>query len=125
MVHFIPPSIPYTIPPNTLNTIQTPSSLVDSSLVSYAVLLILNGFKACLFFIGWIYMTLVIIGIILHMFGFFLNIYVSDLNSIHHSDFYTHHFSLVAQSFPSLAPYPHGETKPLVFFVPCDNIYDI
>ena len=40
MAHIIPPSIPSTIPLNNPKTIQIPSSLVDSSLVSYAMLLI-------------------------------------------------------------------------------------
>ena len=43
MTPFIPPSIPSTIPLNNPKTIQILSSLVDSSLVSYAVLLILQG----------------------------------------------------------------------------------
>ena len=34
-------------------------------------------------------------------------------------------FSLVAQVFPTLALYPHGDTKKLVFVVTYDNIYDI
>ena len=38
--HIIPPSIPSTIPLNNPNTVQIPSSLVDSSLVSYAVIYI-------------------------------------------------------------------------------------
>ena len=92
MTPSIPPSIPSTIPLNTPKTIQTPSSLVDSSLVSYLVLLIFNGFKYCLFFTGWLYMTLFIIGMILHMFGYVLSTYGLDLKSIHHSDFYTHKF---------------------------------
>ena len=55
MTPYIPPSIPYTIPMNTLKTIQTPSSLVDSSLVSYAVLLISNGFNLVYFsLVGYI-----------------------------------------------------------------------
>ena len=70
-------------------------------------------------------MTLVIIGIILHIFGYVLRTYGSNLKSIHHSYFYTHQFSLAAQPFPTLALYPHGDTKPLVFNVPYDNIYDI
>ena len=59
------------------------------------------------------------------IFGSDLRIYGSDLKSIHHSDFYTHQFSLVAHTFPSLAPYPHGDTKDIIFFVQYDNIYDI
>ena len=86
------------------------------------MLLISNGFKSYLFFIGWLYMKLFIIGINLHMFGSILNTYGLDLKSIHHSDFYTHQFSPVAHAFPSLAPYPHGETKSFVFDVPYDNI---
>ena len=78
-MHVMTSSIPSTTPLNTPKTIQTPSSLADSSLVSYAVLLISNGFKSCLFSTGWLYMTLVIIGIILHMFGSFLNTYGSYL----------------------------------------------
>ena len=84
MKPFIPPSIPSTIPLNNPKTIQTPSPLVDSSLVSYAVLLISNGFKSFLFFTGWLYMILVIIGLILHMFGSVLNTYGSDLMFIDH-----------------------------------------
>ena len=68
MTPFIPPSILSTIPLNTPKTIQIPSSLVDSSLVSYAVLLILHGLKSCVSFNGWLYMILVIFGMILHMF---------------------------------------------------------
>ena len=70
-------------------------------------------------------MTLVIIGIIFNMFLFFINTYGSYLKSIHHSYFYTHRFSPVAHTFPSLAPYPHGDTKYLVLSVPYDNFYDI
>jgi len=86
-MHVMTSSIPSTTPLNTPKTIQTPSSLVDSSLVSYAVLLISNGFKSCLFSTGWLYMTLVIIGIILHMFVSILNSYGSNLKSTHHSYF--------------------------------------
>ena len=59
------------------------------------------------------------------MFLSFLNTYGSYINSIHYSYFYTHLFSLVAHTFPSLAPYPHGDTEAFVFVVPYDNIYDI
>ena len=107
-MHVMTPSIPSTIPFNTPKTIQTPSSLVDSSLVSYAVLLISNGSKSCLFFNGWICP----------------NAYGSDPKSIHHSYFYTHQCFPIAHPFPSLAPYPHGDTKYLVFTIPYDNIYD-
>ena len=124
-MHVMTSYIPYTIPINTPKTIQNPISLLDSSLVSYAVLLISNGFKICLFFNGWLSMTLVIIGLILHMFGYFLNTYGSYLKSIHHSNSYTHQFSPIAHPFPIMALYPHGDTTPLVFAAPYDNIYDI
>ena len=68
MTHIIPPYIPSTIPMNTPKTIQTSSSVVDYSLVFYAVLLILHGFKYYLYFIDWLSMNLVIFGIILYMF---------------------------------------------------------
>ena len=123
--HIIPPSIPSTIHLNNPKTIQIPSSLVDSSLVSYAVLLILHGLKSCLSFTGWLSMTLVMFGIILHMFGSFINTYGSYLKSIYHSYFYTHQFSPIAHSFPSLALYSHGVTEAFVFVVPYANIYDI
>ena len=86
----IPPSIPSTIPMDNPNTIQIPSSLVDSSLVSYLMLLILHGFKYFLYFSGWLSMTLVIFEMILNMFGSVLNTYGSDLMPIHHSYFYTY-----------------------------------
>ena len=92
-IHVMTSYILSTIPLNTPKTIQTPSSLVDSSLVSYAVFFILYGFKSCLFFTCWLYMIIVIIGIILHMFGYVLNTYGSDLKSINHSNFYTYQFS--------------------------------
>ena len=114
-------SIPSTIPLNTPKTIQTPSSLVNFVLVSYAVLLISNGFKSSLVFIGWLSMTLVILGLMLHMFGYDLNIYGSDLNSFHHSDLHIQQFSPVSHHFPTMTPYPHGDTIPLVF----DAQYDI
>ena len=60
--HIIASSIPYTIPMNNRNTIQIPCSLVDSSLVSYAVILILHGLKSFLTFSGWLSMSLVIYG---------------------------------------------------------------
>ena len=63
---------------NNPNTIQIPSSLVDSSLVSYAMLLILHGLKSFLYLSGWFSMTLVIFGLILNMFGSVLNTYGSD-----------------------------------------------
>ena len=100
---------------NNPNTIQIPSSLVDSSLVSYAVLLILHGLKSFLYFSGCLFMNLVIFLLILNMFGSVLNTYDSFLMSIHHSYFYTYQFFPVAHSFPSLALYAHGVTKPLYF----------
>ena len=59
------------------------------------------------------------------MFVSILNTYGSDLMPIHHSDFYTYQFSLVAHNFPSLALYPHGATEAFVFAVPYANIYYI
>ena len=88
--HIIPPSIPYTIPLNSPKTIQIPSSLVDSSLVSYAVIFILHGLKPFLSFSGWLSMSLLIFGLILNIFGFVLNTYCSDINPIHHLVFYTY-----------------------------------
>ena len=88
-----PIHVPSTIRMNTPKTIQIPSSLVDSSLVSYVVLLILHGLKSFLYFSVWLSMNLVIFGLILHMFESVLNMHGSDLKSIHHSYFYTHQFS--------------------------------
>ena len=47
--HIIPPSIASTISLNNPKTLQIPSSLVDSSLVSYAVIFILHGLKSFLY----------------------------------------------------------------------------
>ena len=44
---------------------------------------------------------------------------------IHHSDFYTYQFSLVAYIFSSLALYPHGATEAFVFVVTYSNVSDI
>ena len=121
MTHIIPP----TIPMNNPKTIQIPSSLVDSSLVSYAVIFILHGLKSFLSFSGWLSMKLVIFGLILNMFGFVLKTYGSDLMSIHHSDFYTYQFSPVAHNFPSLALYPHGAIEAFVLAIPYANFSDI
>ena len=123
--HIIPPSIPSTIPLNNPKTIQIPSSLVDSSLVSYAVIFILHGLKSFLTFSGWLSMSLVIYGLILNMFLSVLNTHGSDLMPIHHSYFYTYQFSLVAHNFPSLALYPHGATEAFVFSIPYANVSDI
>ena len=65
--HIILPSIPSTIALNNPKTIQIPSSLVDSSLVSYAAIFILHGLKSFLSFSGWLSMSLVIFGLILNM----------------------------------------------------------
>ena len=124
-MNFMASYIPSNMPLNTPNTIQTPSSLVDSLSVSYAMLLISNGFKSCLSFPSWLSMKLVILGLMLHIFGSILNTYGSYLNSIHHSYFYIHQFSPLAQHFSIIALYPYGDTKPLVFVVPYDNISDI
>ena len=110
---------------NNPKTIQIPSSLVDSSLVSYAVLLILHGLKSYLSFSGWLCMALVIFQLILNMFGSALNTYGSDLMPIHHSDFYTYKFSPIAHNFPSLALYPHGAIEAFVLAVTYYNISDI
>ena len=85
--HIIPPSIPSTIALNNPKGIQIPSSLVDSSLVFYAVIFILHDLKSFLTFSGWLSMNLVIFGLILNMFGNFLNTYGSYLMPIYHSDF--------------------------------------
>ena len=103
---------------NNPKTIQIPRSPIDSSLVSYAVILILHGLKSFLSFIGWLSMSLVIFGLILNMFGSVLNTYGSDLMPIHHSDFYTYQFSPVVHNFPSLVLYPHGATEAFVFAIP-------
>ena len=116
--HIIPPSIPSTIPLNNTKTIQIPSSLVDSSLVSYAVIFILHGLKSFLSLSGWLSMSIVI-------FGYFLNTYGSYLMPVHHSYSYTHQFSLVAHNFPSLALYHHGAIEDFVLSIPYANIYDI
>ena len=70
-------------------------------------------------------MTLVIIGIILHMFVSILKTYGSYVMPVHHSYFYTYQFSLVAHNFPSLALYPHGAIEAFLFAVPYANISDI
>ena len=70
-------------------------------------------------------MTLFIFGNILNLFGHVLKTYGLDLNSIHHSYFYTDHFSPIAQPFSTLSLYPHGDIKPLEFAAPYDNISDI
>ena len=116
--HIIPPSISSTIPRNNTKTIQSPTSLVDSSLVSYAVILILHGLKSFLYFSGWLFMTLVIFVLILNIFGSVINTNVSDLMAIDHTDLYTYQFSPVAHNFPSLAVYPHGATEAFVLVVP-------
>ena len=59
------------------------------------------------------------------MFGSVLNTYGSNLVSIHHSYFYTYHFSPVAHKFPSLALYSHGAIEAFFLAVPYVNIYDI
>ena len=128
--NIVPQYIPYTIPLNNPNTIQIPSSLVDSSFVSYVVLLILHGLKYCLSFSGWLSMSLFMFGMILNILGSVINTYGSDLMPIHHSDFYTYQFSPVAHSFPShsfpsLALYPHGVTEAFVFVVLYANVSNI
>ena len=90
--HIMPPSISSTIPLKNPKTIQIPSSLIDSSLVSYAVIFILHGLKSFLNFSGWLSMSLIIYGLILNMFGSILTTYYSYLMPIHHSDFYTYQF---------------------------------
>ena len=124
-MHVMTSTIPYTIPLNNPKTIQNPSLVVDSSLVSYAVIFILHGLKSFLSFSGWLSMSLVIFQLILNMFGSVLNTYGSDLMPIHHSEIYTYQFSPIAHSFPSLALYLHGVTKAFVFVVPYDNISNI
>ena len=121
-MNIVTSSIPSTIPLNTPKTIQTPSSIVHSLLVSYAMLLISNSLKSCLFFTGWLSMKLFMIGIMLHMYVSIINTYGSYLKSIHHSYFYTHQLSLVAHSFRSVALNPHGIIEAFVFFVPYANV---
>ena len=117
MKSFIPTYTRSTIPLNTPKTIQIPSSLVDSSLVSYiVVLLILHGLKSCLFSTGWLYMTLVIIGMILHMFVSILNSYGSDLKSTHHSYFILINFPQLLNLF-LIYPYILMETQNLWYFL--------
>ena len=60
--HIIPPPIPYTISLNNPKTIQIPSSLIDSSLVSYAMIFILHDLRSFLTFSSWLSMNLVIYG---------------------------------------------------------------
>ena len=118
-------SIPFTHPLNTHMTIQTPSSLVDSSLYSYEVSLVSASFKCCLFFTGWLFMSLVIFLLLIHIFIYDIKIYGSDFNSIYHSDLLIHQFYPVAHPFTIMDLYNHGDTIPLVFAAPYDNNYDI
>ena len=89
-IHVVTSPIPFIHPLNTPKTIQTPSSLFDSLLVYYAMLLISNGFKPCLFFTRWLSMKLFMLGIMLHIFVYILKNYGSDIKSIHYSYFYIH-----------------------------------
>ena len=59
------------------------------------------------------------------MFGSVPNTYGSYLMHIHHSDFYTYQFSLVAHNFPSLVLYPHGAIEAFILAIPDANISDI
>ena len=124
-MHVTTSSIPFTHPLNTPKTIQTPSSLVDSLLDSYVVLIIFVCFKSCLFFTSCFYMKLVIFVIILHMFGSDINIYFLYFKSIYHSYLLIHQFYPVARHFFIMALYNHGDIIPLVFATPYDNNSDI
>ena len=124
-MHFITSSIPFTHPLNTPNTIQTPSSLVDSLLDSYVMSLISVGFKSCLFFTSQLSMKLVIFGLMLHMFGSYIRIYGSYFKSIYHSYLPIHQSYPVAQPFSTIALYTHRDNTPLAFSPPYDNTFDI
>ena len=84
--------------------------------------LVFVGFKSCLFFTGWLSMSLVIFFLLLHILGSHIKIYGSYFKSIYHSNLLIHRFYLVAHPFPTRALYTHGDTIPLVFSDPYDNI---
>ena len=80
---------------------------------------------SCLFSTSWLSMSLLIFGILLHMFGYNINIYGLHFKSIYPLDLLIHQFYPVAHPFPTMAMYTHGETIPLVFAAPHENNYDV
>ena len=114
-------SMPLSQPFDAHNTIQTLSSLVDSTLDSYTVSLIFVGFKSCMYFIGCLAMSLVIFWMFSYTFGYDITIIGSNLRYLYSP------FSLNCQCVPVVhfvptvtLPY-FGATIPWLFSAPYDS----
>ena len=75
---------------------------------------------SCISFIGWTAMSLEFIGIFFHIYGPYITTYSSNFKSPYHPSSLNCQYDLVTNSFPTMDPFAHGETIPLIFSVICD-----
>ena len=100
---------------------QQPSSLLvgksQNCIVSNTMSLVYVVFMSCISFIGWKTMSLDFMGLLFHMYGLHLTMYGSNFKSPYHPSLLNYQCDLVAHSFPTMDPFTHGDTIPLIFFL--------
>ena len=114
-------STPLSQPLDAHNTIQTLSSLVDSTLDSYAVSLVFVGFIYCIYFIGWMAMSLVIFWIFSQTFGSDITIIGSNLRYLYSPFSFNCQCVPVVHFVPTVTLPYFGATIPWLFSAPYDS----
>ena len=110
------------------NTRQPSSSLVGKSqnfLVSNTMSLVYLAFMSCISFIGCTTMELDFLGIFLHMSGHDPTTYGLMFKSPNHPGSLNCQCDLVSHSSPTMDPFTHGDTIPLIFSVLYELYFNI
>ena len=87
--------------------------------------LVYVDFMSGMSFIGWKYMDLYLMGLIFHISGLDLTTHGSSFKSPDPLGSLNCQCDLVAHSSPTMEPFAHGDTIPLIFFVVYDFYSDI
>ena len=87
--------------------------------------LVYVAFMSFISFIGWKSMSLDLMGKFFHMFVPNITTYGSNLKSPYHPSSLNYQCDLVAHSFPTMDPFAHGETIPMIFYALYDSFYNI
>ena len=80
---------------------------------------------SCMYFIGWIGISLALMGLLFHISGLSFTIHGSNLKSPDLPSSLNCNCDLVAHSSLHMDPLAHGDTIPLIFSAMYDIYYDI
>ena len=119
-IHIITVIESFLQPFDSQNTRQPSSSLVGKSqncLVSKTMSLVYVAFMSYISFTGWTTMELAFLGLLFHISGHDLTTYGSIFKSLYYPGPFDYQCDLVAHSSPTMDPFAHGDTIPLIFLL--------